>query len=210
MSESRDEALREAYQSPRATGDTAPPPDNVLHYFPEAELQRSSVGAVYGLLSPLFAFAAVAAVTDSAAGGALAAVAVGGWFFWRRKRKKSVPRATFTINGTSLALSGQAFGAPLSLELEQLLDVYLDTETIRRVRENTGSAVPDLRFIDATVGDAQDVARIGLELQRDTLFLTKDRVSHLDASEWSNKIRRFLRRHGWLPVDERASPAKTP
>src|SRR6478735_11942002 len=123
MGDTRDEALREAYQSPKANAGSAPAPENVLHYFPEAERQRNSVGAVYGLLSPLFGFTAVAAITDSAAWGLLAAVLVVVWFFWQRRRQKTVPRATFTINGSSLELSGPAFGAPINVELSQLRNV---------------------------------------------------------------------------------------
>ena len=73
------------------------------------------------------------------------------------------------------------------------------------LREAPGP-LPELRFINATVGGEQDVARIGLELTRETLFLTKERLSHLDANEWFSKIRRFLRQHGWVPEDERPLP----
>ena len=41
----------------------------------------------------------------------------------------------------------------------------------------------------------------------ETLFLTKERLSHLDANEWFSKIRRFLRQHGWVPEDERPLPS---
>jgi hypothetical protein len=66
------------------------------------------------------------------------------------------------------------------VDLKDLLDVYLDTKTIRHT------------------------ARIALELRQETFFLTQERSSHLDANEWFGKIRRFLRQHGWIPEDERA------
>jgi hypothetical protein len=40
-----------------------------------------------------------------------------------------------------------------------------------------------------------------------SLFLTEEQGSHLEATEWSTKIRRFLRSNGWLPEDERHDPS---
>ncbi len=202
MSDRSDDALREAYRSPEPDGARAPVAGHVFHYFPEAEPQRNSVAAVYGLLTPLFVFTFVAIVSGSPWLGLLAASAVVGWSFWKRRRQKLVPRVTFRVEGPLLHLSGPAFPSGHSFELRELLEVYLDTKTIRRVQESPGP-VPDLRFIDATVGGEQDTSRIALELAHETLFLTDEHLSHLDASEWFGKLRRFLRKHGWLPEDER-------
>jgi len=200
MVNSSDEQMRDAYREPR-DGERPVPAESVLAYFPEAPRYRSSI-AVYALFSPLFAFAGVAVVTGSAGLGAVALLGTAGWFYWKRRRYKTVPRAVFTMRDGMLVLSGAAFPLPRTLPLTELLDVYLDTKAIQRVQESAGP-VPDLRFLNSTVGGEQDTARIALELENETYFLTEERVSHTDANDWFSKIRRFLRKHGWVPEDER-------
>lgn len=202
-----DDRVGKAYEPPRKDPDgERARPDNELAYFPEAPRATSSTGAVYNLLAPAFALMAFGGVFESLAIGAAAGSAVIGYQWWRRKRQRTVPRALLKIEGEQLRLSGAAFpgGGPLVFHLSELLDVYLDTKTIQRVRENPGP-LPELRFINATVGGEQDTARIALELEHETFFLTQERLSHTDANEWFSKIRRFLRRHGWVPEDERAA-----
>jgi hypothetical protein len=201
MADDGEDALREAYRSPQRDEGSPPVPEHVLHYFPEPKA-ASWLSWWFRLMAPLFAYVTVAALSGSAVLGVLAAAAVLTGILSLRSRAKRVPRATFTVEGSLLQLSGPAFPAGCSFELSQLLDVYLDTETIQRVRENPGP-IPDLRLIDATLGGEQDTARIALELELETYFLTEERLSHLDASEWHNKIRRFLRKHAWVPDDER-------
>jgi hypothetical protein len=186
----------------------APPasqsPDE-LAYFPEHPPDRSSVVLTFAVFPPLLGCALVSVLTGSGALGILGGFATLGLHFWWRKRQRAKPHAFLRVDGQQLHLSGPAFGQPFTVALDDLLDVYLDTKTIQRLREAPGP-LPELRFINATVGGEQDVARIGLELTSETLFLTKERLSHLDANEWFSKIRRFLRQHGWVPEDERPLP----
>jgi hypothetical protein len=174
-----------------------------LKYFPEDHRRTSSVGIGFILFPAVLGYAAVYWATNSVGLGILAGLGVLSWPAIQRRRAKSQPRATLHVHERSLHLSGPAFAAPRTLDLDDLLDVYLDTKTIQRLRE-APSPVPATRFLNQTVGGEQDVARIALELQTETLFLTEERVSHLDANEWFSKIRRFLRQHGWVPEDERA------
>ena len=194
------------YAAPReAVGADKPGHDDVsseLSYFPEAERHSSSVTAMYALFMPVLSASAASAVFRSGRVGLLAAGVSLGWVYWKRRRAKVVPRAKLRVDNDVLHLSGPAFSPPISLQLGQLLDVYLDTKTIQRVQENPGP-IPDVRFINATVSGEMDTARIGLELENETYFLTERRVSHTDANEWFSKIRRFLRKHGWVPADER-------
>ena len=87
--------------------------------------------------------------------------------------------------------------------LEELVNVRLDIKTIQRVQEGSGM-VAATRFIDTTVGPELDTARIVL-IAKDgrELALTEEFLPHLDSSEWLGKIRVFLRKHGWVPEDER-------
>ena len=175
-----------------------------LRYFPEGKRHSSSMTAYWGMLAPAFVGGGVAALTHSVPWGLAAAGATILYARWKRQRERVVPRAVLQVVDGKLRLSGPAFQVSRTYPLEDLLDVYLDTRTIQRVQENTSSGgFPELRFINSTVGAEVDIARVALELKDETLFLTEEQVSHLDASEWSNKIRRFLRRNGWLPEDER-------
>lgn len=178
---------------------------DTLAYIPEQPTQRLSIPISAGVLPPVVEFAVVSWASDSAGWGVLAGFAALGVHSWWRKRARTKPHALLRVEGQRLHLSGPAFVEPLMVPLDDLLDVYLDTKTIQRLRESPGP-MPELRFINATVGGEQDIARIGLELTSETLFLTKERLSHLDTNEWFSKIRRFLRQHGWIPEDERPLP----
>jgi len=203
MGETSDDPVREAYRAPRTDRDTKlAQPENELAYFPETDRHTSPIGAFYALLLPVFAFAAAAAISQSAPVGLAAAVAAVVWSRWRHRRAKVLPRATFRVEGEQLELNGPAFGPPFVVDLKDLLDVYLDTKTIRRVQDGP-SIIPAVSLLNRTVSGEQDTARIALELRNETFFLTQERSSHLDANEWFGKIRVFLRKHGWVPEDER-------
>jgi hypothetical protein len=199
-----EEGLEAAHREPKGGGEprTTDRLDE-LRYFPESANRGSSIAIGFVLVPGLAAYALVTVVSGSKLLGFLVGLAVTLWPIIKQRRAKAIPRATLRIEGDQLHLSGPAFGHALSVTLDDLLDVYLDTKTIQRLRE-APNPVPMTRFLNQTVGGEQDVARIGLELANETLFLTEDRVSHLDANEWFSKIRRFLRQHGWVPEDERA------
>jgi len=186
--------------SPTQSSDT-------LAYIPEQPSLRSSIPISFAVVPPLLGWAVVSLITGSGGWGLVGGVAGLAWHYWSRRRAAARPQAILRVAGKNLHLSGPAFPRPLTVPLDDLLDVYLDTKTIQRLREAPGP-LPELRFINATVGGDQDVARIGLELNHETLFLTKDRLSHLDSNEWFSKIRRFLRQHGWIPEDERPIPTE--
>lgn len=87
--------------------------------------------------------------------------------------------------------------------LADLSDVVLDTKTIQRVVEGP-SMVAAVRYIDTRTNPDVDVARIVL-VERDgtTIRLGEKFLAHMDAVDSLGKIRVFLRKHGWLPDDER-------
>lgn len=49
--------------------------------------------------------------------------------------------------------------------------------------------------------------RVQLSLERrapeEPIVMPEDRITPLEAQEWQAKVRVFLRKHGWLPADER-------
>jgi hypothetical protein len=89
------------------------------------------------------------------------------------------------------------------IRLGDLLNVALDTKTIQRVEEG-GSAIPAMRFLDSKVSAEADISRIVLVRRGGSdVPLTDNHLVHMDATESLGKIRVFLRKHGWVPADER-------
>ena len=56
-------------------------------------------------------------------------------------------------------------------------------------------------------GAAAERTRIALERrgEEEPVYVPDERVTSIEAQEWHGKIRVFLRKHGWLPEDERAT-----
>jgi hypothetical protein len=134
---------------------------------------------------------------------------VGAWLYWRRRKRRSTPQVLFEVIGDRLTLTDRKGQTILDARILDISDVTLDTRTIQKVQENLSSGMPELRFIDARVGPGIDEARIEIRCGDRVLPLTEQRTSHIDASDWFAKIRRFLRRNGWVPLDERTASADT-
>ena len=87
--------------------------------------------------------------------------------------------------------------------LSDLLDVSLETKTVTQMLEGA-SAIPAVRFEQATAGPEIDTARIGFVTERGTSHPLGDTyISHLYAAEALSQVRVFLRKNGWIPADER-------
>jgi hypothetical protein len=160
-------------------------------------------GAV--LLFQLFTLPALAGVILSVlvtpmAGllGLLGTAAVTVW--WHRRRTRGERLVLSVVAGELVARAGSRELA--RVRLQQLDDVALDTKTIRPVQEGS-SAVPAVRFIDSKVGPEFDVSRLVLVGEGRTVRMHETHVAHMTATEWLGKIRVFLRKHGWVPQDER-------
>lgn len=74
-----------------------------------------------------------------------------------------------------------------------------------RIAPNELLAVVVLRTKAAVPGGPPERVRIALERAAPAapVLLPDAALTPLEASEWVGKIRVFLRRHGWLPKDER-------
>jgi hypothetical protein len=171
-----------------------------LAYFPEEERQRSSMSYL-GYFAPLVVAAIVAKLIHGALFFPAVVVSLIGYHRYR-KRQRQTPTAVLRVRDGELHVSWPGRHVEDSVTLDELEDVVLDTKTVEYVQEAT-SGVPELRFINARVGPAIDIARIELETPEGSIFLTEGFVSHTDAVEWFQKVRRFLRQHGWVPMDER-------
>ncbi len=181
----------------------------VLEYFPEQPNFGSSIEAWYVFVSPVFVTLGIAVFIGAdwaLPGGLLTAL-----FVWsRRRRRRKIAHATFRLSGARLVVTLGTGRELLSVALDELENVRLDTKTIEKVQENMSSGMPQLRYLDSRVGPAIDTSRIELVTAHEVVVLTEHYTSNIDAMEWLAKIRRYLRKNGWQPADERAARAAAP
>jgi hypothetical protein len=173
----------------------------VLEYFPEQAGNRSSSTAsifIYSLIAALF----VAFIEPKWSIPAAALVAVFIWFSARRQRQQ--PGATLSVEDYHLVVVDTAGQELLHVPLDELHEVTLDTKTVQPVQQGvTTGGIPDIRAVHTSVGPGIDNSRIELVTANEVIRLTDHYTSSIDATDWFSKIRRFLRKNGWTPLDER-------
>lgn len=196
--------MRSPYRLPPVTDLTLATPSALLYpavvEAPRTRIARAGASVWLGaiVLTPIIAVAGHPEVA-----GLAIALLVGRAVVWVRRTAK--------VSGVLLAVKDDVLTLTdgdrplLTVPLAELEDVGLDSKSIRKV-ELGQDAVPVLRFINTQVGPEIDVARIALSIEgRDEPFLlTSAFLPHMDAVEWAGKIRSFLRKHRWVPEDERA------
>jgi hypothetical protein len=176
-------------------------PSELVYVANDASRRGSSVVAMFKVFSaPMI----VVIVLSQVAGPNVAVVgmiasAIAAIWWWRRAPK--LDGVVLRVERGELWVSTARRSMASRFPLEEV-DVELDTQTIQKVQEG-GSAIPAMRFIDATVGPDLDVARIVVVGRGERLPLTDDSVPYMEATEWFAKIRVFLRKNGWFPRDER-------
>lgn len=168
--------------------------------FAPAELAatNSSHVAAVQFVAPAFATALVVGLLTNVwlalLGGVVAFVA--SRVLGRRRRP-----ITFRVEAGRLWI-GRGKAVLFRGTLDDLLDVELATRTIKLVREGS-SLVPATRFTNLEVGPALDRSRLFVVLCDQRIPLSDDELSHTEATEWAGRLRVFLRKQGWLPLDER-------
>jgi len=185
----------------KAAGDGRVESPGVLEYFPEQARHQGSAIAWY-FVAPVLVALCVAFIKPkwTVPSAVLAVIVL--WFYSRRRRK--LPGATFTIESSNLIVVDAAGHELLSVTLDELEEVTLDTKTIERYQESVSSGgIPEVGFVPGRVGMAIDNSRIELVTAKDVIPLTDFFTSSIDATDWFSKIRRFLRQNGWTPVGER-------
>lgn len=195
--------LARPYREPASRDPDEPPPPAELFFESEdPEARRGSSVAMFQIFSvpPLVAVVLAGVFSPEAGLGGLVVSAVGAFVWWKRPKRDGF---TFRVDDV-LTVTASGGKEPLvRLPLADLLDVKLDTKTIQRVQEGS-SPIPAVRFSEATVGPEVDTCRVVLVTRRDEFVALGDTfVAHMHATEWLGKIRVFLRKHGWLPIDER-------
>jgi hypothetical protein len=114
-------------------------------------------------------------------------------FFVRRKS----PEGRFVLRVEDHALEvtrEHGTGPVVRIALADLLDITLDRQAHR-----------------AGGGGGSATERVRLALERRApevpIFVPEERVTPIEAQEWYGKVRVFLRKHGWVPEDERRTVA---
>lgn len=183
-----------AYREPPRTA-----PQELL-FAPRARRSSdSSMVAMFELFGPPLVTLLALSLVFHAAAGAFGFFVVLFGSVWLRRRKEA--GIVFRVEGERLVVTQR--GRRLhAASLDALLDVALDTRTIRPVREGT-SLVPEVRYIQTTVGPEVDRSRIVLVTTTQRIPLVDDDLAHMEAVEWVGRLRTFLRRAGWVPLDER-------
>jgi hypothetical protein len=181
------------------------PPAELVVALAESE-RRSSAVAFFQFFSIPLAVCVLLSWTSPTM-GLVGLVAAGAFSLWRWRRRSR--GRTVVLQVASRELCAHAHGRTIArVGLGDLEDVSLDTKTIRPVREAT-TMVYATRFIDSKVGLEVDVARIVLSVtdpvsgEGRSVPLHDTHVAHMTAIAWLGKIRSFLRRHDWRPIDER-------
>ncbi len=127
-------------------------------------------------------------VSLTAAGVALGAAVL----IFIMRRKPSLGRFVLRMHGGDvLEVTREVKGAfSTRIPLVDLVDVTLDRET---------------RAAGTRGGTAERV-RLALERRApaDPIFVPDERITPIEAQEWYSKVRVFLRKHGWVPHQERA------
>jgi hypothetical protein len=124
---------------------------------------------------------------------------------WRRTKRGIA--IVFRVEDGALTLCTRGGREPFArLRLTELRDVVLDTKAITPAMRDTSIAAV---AVEMKVRPSVDIARIVLvpNAPRETVPLTEEHVAHMDAVAGMGKIRSFLRKHGWVPEDEREAEA---
>jgi hypothetical protein len=164
---------------------------------------RDGVLVLYRLFSLPIVLATAAACFAGSAGAVagLAAGAVYGVWSWRARKKAG--GAVLQVEGDVVRVAIRGRRIIRDIRLGDLDDVTLDVKTIERVMDGS-SVLPAVRLIDSQVAPKVDTARIVLvDTEGQELRLTDEYLPYSDATDSLGRIRLFLRKHGWVPEDER-------
>jgi hypothetical protein len=178
-----------------------PPPELVYVVFPR-DLNRSfHVMWIRGWLGGIF-LGAVLGVLVAPWAVWVVVVGIVPWFVWSWRRARRGQAIRLSVDQGGLSIAREETRLVEALPLARLRDVALDTTSIAPVmRETSISAVA----VETRVRGEVDVARIVVVPAEpsEPVALVEEPLAHMDAVEGVAKIRTFLRKHGWVPEEER-------
>jgi hypothetical protein len=193
------------YRLPTSGGPQERPPAELAYLSGDPNRGASTTrGSIQAVVGGAIVFVIASALDHVTMGEGILAVAIA-WSAWRWYRAPDIGGLVLRVTEGWLIVTSRRARKPLfSLQLSQLDDVMLDSKKITKV-SGVRSPAAGLAFVDYKVGPQTEVARIALVPAGDApaFFLTEDHAPYQDSVEWIARIRTFLRKHGWLPADER-------
>lgn len=185
------------------------PPRELVYEAIDRDAERGSAVLFFQLFSVPALVGVVLATVTTPMLGLAGMIGSGALVVWLRRRTKKRFGVVLRVEEGKLSvLSRDGRRALGTLRLREVDDVGLEIKKIQRVQEGD-SPIPAVRFIDTRIAPEVDTARI-VVVGRDgeeRIVLTEQYLAHMDATEWLGKIRVFLRKHGWVPEDERDDDA---
>ena len=115
-------------------------------------------------------------------------------------------KLSLIVDNHRLEVSSSSGQLVAAVYLDELLDVELESREVQAVRDG-GSSIPAMRIIEPHIEPPSLRSRIVLVTSSAMLRLATAYDHHAEAMSSMGKIRVFLRRHGWLPEDERPPSA---
>ncbi len=185
------------------------PPRELVYEAVDRDQERGSAVLFFQLFSVPAIVGAVLATVTTPMLGLAGMIGSGGLVLWLRRRTRKRSGAVLRIEEGRLSVLSRDRRRELgTLRLRDVEDVSLEIKKIQRVQEGD-SPIPAVRFLDTRVAPEVDTARIVVVGSdgRERIVLTDAYLAHMDATEWLGKIRVFLRKHGWVPEDERDDDA---
>jgi hypothetical protein len=136
-------------------------------------------------------------------GGWGLAVVVAGMLGYSRWRTVRPPAGvTLRVDGGLLVLRDER------VALDDVVDVERDTKQVERVTLQQPVGAPMMSSVVGPSFDAARVVFVVLDGERERRIpLTNEFAPSYHCTEWVGKIRVFLRKHGWMPDDERQAAA---
>lgn len=128
------------------------------------------------------------------------------WAIVRMRQRPRPKSVVLEVKGGTLDVMVPARDVRrLHISLCDLHDVRLQSKSYEHANAAAG-ALGALEFDGRGRSRQVTVARIVLVDERGhELVLSEQWRAHFDCMEWLGRIRAFLRSHGWLPAEERAS-----
>jgi hypothetical protein len=186
-------------------------PKNELLYTPTTSERRGTPMAILQVMMfPTVICVALSMLVNGTA-GLIGLIASSIGFYWWYKRGPMAGDARLLRVENKRLIIARPNGNQLNdVALSDVLNVELDTKTVEMVQEG-GSAIPAVRMIESKVGPAIDKSRLVIALaDKKQIRLGEEFQANMDATEWTGKIRVFLRKNGWVPNDERSPDSRAP